>query len=68
MANLDDIREVKKVGEQFHCDVKQEPGVFFLKGSANHNWGIKNGCLISLILRPAISVYHYYQDLNNGQA
>ncbi len=42
MADLDDIEEVNKVGKNFHTDIKQEAPGFFLKGSGNYDWGMKN--------------------------
>jgi len=42
MADLDDIDEVKKAGKNFHEDIPQEKNGFFLKGSANYDWGMKN--------------------------
>jgi len=42
MADLDDIDEVKKVGKNFHTDIKQKTPGFFLKGSGNYDWGMKN--------------------------
>ncbi len=38
MADLDDIRDGKNFGEDRHPDT----GRFFLKGSAHHEWGMKN--------------------------
>ena len=42
MADLDDIDEVKKAGKNFHEDIPQKTDGFFLKGSANYDWGMKN--------------------------
>jgi len=42
MADLDDIQEVVKVGKSFHTDIPQETPGFFLKGSSNLSWGMKN--------------------------
>ena len=42
MADLDDIQEVKKAGKNFHEDIPQKTEGFFLKGSANYDWGMKN--------------------------
>jgi len=42
MADLDDIQEVRKVGKNFHTDIKQKSPGFFLKGSSNYDWGMKN--------------------------
>jgi len=38
MADLDDVRESK----QFHTDVPQATEGFFLKGSNQYDWGLKN--------------------------
>jgi len=42
MADLDDIDEVKKAGKNFSPHIKQETPGFFLKGSGNYDWGMKN--------------------------
>lgn len=42
MADLDDIQEVRKAGKNFHEDIPQKTEGFFLKGSANYDWGMKN--------------------------
>ena len=42
MADLDDIQEVRKAGKNFYTEIKQETPGFFLKGSANYDWGMKN--------------------------
>jgi putative autoinducer-2 (AI-2) aldolase len=42
MADLDDIQEVRKAGKNFHEDIPQKTDGFFLKGSANYDWGMKN--------------------------
>lgn len=38
MADLDDVKESK----QFHTDIAQENENFFLKGSNQYDWGLKN--------------------------
>ena len=38
MADLDDVKESK----QFHTDVPQQNEGFFLKGTAQYDWGLKN--------------------------
>jgi len=42
MADLDDIVEVRKAGKNFHTDISQKTEGFFLKGSQNYDWGMKN--------------------------
>lgn len=42
MADLDDIQEVRKAGKNFYEDIPQKTEGFFLKGSANYDWGMKN--------------------------
>ena len=42
MADLDDIQEVRKAGKLFYPEIKQQTPGFFLKGSGNYDWGMKN--------------------------